>query len=338
MTPERNLITDVPGLRVGNAEDAHVMTGVTVLIPDAPTIAAVDVRGGGPGTRESTTLGLASTVPVIHGLVLSGGSAFGLSAATGAQTWLAKNGIGFEVGTARVPIVPQAILFDLLNGGDKAWSDTPPYEALAKDACEHAARDFAIGSYGAGFGASTATVRGGLGSASAHFEDDIWIGALVAANPVGCVTMGDGGQFWAAPFERDNEFGGLAMPPAWPDPTARPPLKSTNAGENTTLGVIATNAQLTKVEVHRLAIMAQAGLAHAIRPVHTPLDGDLVYGLATGASQSDIRSAWPPDRLAQLGARGAAVMARAIARGVYHAAPAPAGWRGPPAWQTMFGS
>ena len=140
----RNLITDVEGLKVGNVDDDQLRSGVTVLLPDEPCIAAVDVRGGGPGTRDTEALGLLGSVDHVHAVVLSGGSAFGLGAATGVQSYLRQRGIGFEIGNARVPIVPQAILFDLLNGGDKNWGDTPPYEAMARRACELAEVSFEL--------------------------------------------------------------------------------------------------------------------------------------------------------------------------------------------------
>ncbi len=342
MPKHSNLITDVAGLRVGNAHDDCAFSGVTVVLPDRPAVAALDIRGGGPGTRESDCIGLEGTVSEVHGLVLSGGSAFGLSAATGVQSWLAERKRGFDVGGIAIPIVPQAILFDMLNGGDKDWGPSPPYEHLGRTACDAAGHDFALGSVGAGFGATTASLRGGLGSASAHFEGDIWIGALVAVNAVGSTTIGETGAFWAAPFEVDGEYGGLVPQAPWPRPTDPPPLKGQpddngSAPENTTLGIVATNAQLTKAEAYRLAVMAQTGLARAIYPVHTPLDGDAVFALATGQSGEPRAAQWSPHRLARLGAVGGDVMARAIARGVYHAAPAPDRWRGPPAWKTKFG-
>jgi len=336
MPKPTNLITDVPGLRVGHAHDNQVCSGVTVVLPDQPAVAAVDIRGGGPGTRESDCIALESTVSEVHGLVLSGGSAFGLSAATGVQSWLVEHNRGFDIGGIAIPIVPQAILFDMLNGGDKNWGTSPPYEHLGRKACETAAVDCALGSVGAGFGATTADLRGGLGSASARFENDIWIGALVAVNAVGSVTVGNTGKFWAAPFEVDGEFGGFGAPTTWPKPGDAMHLKG-GAAENTTLGIVATNAHLTKTEAHRLAVMAQTGIARAIYPVHTPLDGDAVFALATGQSDAALAEDWTPNRLAMLGAMGADVMARAVARGVYYAAPTPEGWTGPPAWETKFG-
>ena len=309
----RNAITDVPGLRVGQAEDKAAWTGVTVVLPDNPAVAACDIRGGGPGTRETDLLAPSAMVERVHGICLSGGSAFGLDAASGVMEHLAGRGIGFPVGTARVPIVPAAILFDLLNGGDKAWT-TPPYRALAIQACEQASLDIAQGNAGAGYGAKAGRLKGGLGTASLRVGED-WVGALVAANPVGSVLHPGTLSFWAWPYEQLAELGGQVPPSipianlaAWTD-TALPQL-----GANTTLAVVATDAPLTKADAQRVAIMAQDGLARAIRPVHTPFDGDSVFTLSTGDG-----SGVDPYRLARLGQAAADCVARAVARGVYEA-------------------
>jgi D-aminopeptidase len=341
-----NSITDIPGLKVGNAHDATVCSGVTVLLPDMPCIAAVDVRGGAPGTRETDALGLAGSVDEVHAIVLSGGSAFGLAAASGVHAWLAARGVGFAVTTlspdnssrtARVPIVPSAILFDLLNGGDKGWGAHPPYDTLGRAACAAAATHCEVGSVGAGYGATTATLRGGLGTASAHLADGVIVGALVSVNPLGSVTVGTTGHFWAAPFERNGEYGGRRLPAhPWPDDALDIRLKGTSAlstaQQNTTIAVVATNVRLTRRDAHRLAVMAQTGLARAIYPVHTPLDGDVVFALSTGAmsAPSDAGS------LARLGAVAANTLARAVARGVYAACAVPPGWIGPPAYRSVF--
>jgi L-aminopeptidase/D-esterase-like protein len=250
------------------------------------------------------------------------------------QGWLATRGIGFEVAGACVPIVPQAILFDLANGGDKSGDLAAAYLRLGHAACETAAAEFPIGSVGAGHGATTATLRGGLGSASARLDDGTIVGALVAANPVGTVTVGDTQHFRAGAEEIGSEYGGHGLPQAWPDDAFAPRLKGEEAGQNTTIAVVATNARLDKRGCHRLAIMAQTGLARAIFPVHTPLDGDTVFALATG----DHPAAASPHRLARLGAAAALVLARAVARAVFEAAPAPPSWTGPPAYRTRFGS
>lgn len=339
-SPRRNLITDVPGILVGNAHDATLMSGVTVVRGEQPLIAAVDGRGGGIGTRETDALNLAGTVDEVHAVVLSGGSAFGLDAATGAQSWLHEHGVGFQVRTARIPIVPSAILFDLLNGGDKAWRRSPPYAALAYQATADAGPDFTIGSHGAGFGATTALQRGGLGSASEILPDGTVIGALAAVNPAGSVTIGKGPHFWAAPFEQNAEYGGLGHPPAFAGAQRHIHLKGAAGGdaeavhgEATLLAIVATSATLNRRQAQRLAIMAQTGLARAIYPVHTPLDGDVVFALATSATPTPD----PIAGLAQIGAAAANTLARAVARGVFAAAPSPDGWAGPPAWIEQFG-
>ena len=326
----RNLITDVEGVRVGHADDDKLGSGATVVLFDRPAVAAADLRGGGPGTRESALLDPAMTVERIDAIALAGGSAFGLDAASGVQAWLREQGRGFAVREARVPIVPAAILFDLLSGGDKNWGRYPPYRELGYAAIANAAADFALGSVGAGHGATTADLKGGLGSASAQTHDGVTVGALAAVNAAGSAVINGGPHFWAAPYERDGEFGARGMPPSMP-PQALAFKAKGHPGENTTLVVVATDATLTKAQTRRLAIMAQDGLARALRPVHTPLDGDIVFAAATGARTiSD-----PIHGLSMLGALAADVVARAIARGVYEARALP--FPGAlPSWRDRF--
>lgn len=313
MAVHRNLITDVPGVRVGNADDAKLASGVTAILFDTPAVASVDIRGGGPGTRETALLDPAMTVDRIDGIALSGGSAFGLDAATGVQAWLREQGRGYQVREAIVPIVPGAILFDLLNGGDKNWGRFPPYRDLAYAASASADVTFALGSVGAGLGATTVNLKGGLGSASAMHEG-ITVGAIAAVNAAGSVTLGDSAQFWAAPFEQNNEFGGRGFPQQVPADALVPRTKGAPAA-NTALAVVVTDAILTKAQAKRLAIMAQDGLARAIYPVHTPLDGDVVFAAATGVHPlTDPRIGFT-----QIGALAANVVARAVARAVYEA-------------------
>jgi D-aminopeptidase len=327
----RNLITDVPGLKVGHGTDAKLGSGSTVVIFDEPAVASIDVRGGGPGTRETALLDPAQTVEGIDAIALSGGSAFGLDAASGAQAWLKEQGRGFAVRTARVPIVPAAILFDLLSGGDKDWGRFPPYRELGYAATATAGADFALGSAGAGTGATTVNCKGGVGSASAQTPDGFIVGALAVVNAVGSVVIGNGPWFWAAPFERDGEFGGRGLPEKFP-PGALEPLTKGGAGQSTTLVVVATDATLTKAQAKRLAVMAQSGLSRAIYPVHTPLDGDVVFAAATGRRKlADAQMG-----LTRLGSIAANVVARAIARGVFEATAltVPGAVRG---WQDQFG-
>ena len=311
----RNAITDVPGLRVGNAEDYMVRSGVTLILPDAPTVAAVDARGGGTGTRDVELLGLDGTVEHVHALVLSGGSAFGLDAAGGVMSWLAQRGRGFSIGAAVVPIVPQAILFDLLNGGDKEWGPEPPYWSLGHRAVEAAGLDFKLGNAGAGLGAKAGALKGGLGTASVFVAElEVTVGALVAVNCVGDTLLPGTDTFFAWDMELNEEFGGRRPDTPFDPREVRVP-KAARAGENTTIAVIACDAILSKPQARRLAVMAQDGLSRAIRPAHTPLDGDTVFALATGGQAL----ADPVRDLALLGGHAANCLGRAIARGVYEA-------------------
>jgi D-aminopeptidase len=323
----RNLITDVSGLAVGNAQDEKLASGVTVVLSEAATTAAASVFGGGPGTREMDALGLEGLVGAADAIVLSGGSAFGLDAATGVQSFLRERGRGFAVRDARVPIVPQAILFDLLNGGDKSWGRHPPYRDLAYVAASSASPDFKQGSAGAGFGAIVAAgkgrvIRGGLGSVSERLSlraepgIEVTVGALAAVNVAGAVTVADTPHFWAAPFEQGNEFGGLGTPKQWPANAGEPQFKfPLPERSNTTLCVVATDAALSQPQCKRLAVMASAGMARAMFPVFTPFDGDVVFALATGR----VPLANPLAALPYIGAAAANCVARAIARGVYEA-------------------
>jgi L-aminopeptidase/D-esterase-like protein len=337
----RNRITDVPGIRIGQAEDRRAWTGTTVVLPEAPVVAGVDVRGGAPGTRETDALDPTCLVEHIHAVVLSGGSAFGLDAAGAVAVRLASRGIGFRFGNARVPVVPSAILFDLLNGGDKGWGEAPPYRglglaALAAAEAEEAPGGFALGNAGAGYGAKAGRLKGGLGSASlvldGRAENGLAVGALVAANPsaIASVVMPGTNCFWAWALERDGEFGGVRPPADFvlPIEDEFPADPTAAVGGNTTIAVVATDAALDKAEAQRLAIMAHDGLARAIRPAHTPFDGDTVFALATGARPLGANRPWG---LARLGAAAADCLARAIARAIYEAEPLGA-W---PAWRDL---
>jgi L-aminopeptidase/D-esterase-like protein len=314
----RNLITDVPGVKVGHAGDVRLGSGVTAIVFDEPAVGSIDLRGGGPGTRETALLDPAQTVEGIDAIALAGGSAFGLDAASGVQAWLKEQNRGFPVRSARVPIVPAAILFDLLSGGDKEWGRYPPYRELGYAATAAAGLDFALGSVGAGTGATTVNCKGGIGSASAQSADGHVIGAIAAVNAAGSVLVDRGPWFWAAPYEQNGEFGGRGLPPAFPAAALAPRTKG-NARENTTLVVVATDAVLTKAQAKRLAVMAQSGLSRAIYPVHTPLDGDALFAVSTGRRPL----ADPLFALTALGALAANVVARAIARGVFAAAALP---------------
>ncbi|KQU75482.1 peptidase T4 [Aminobacter sp. DSM 101952] len=317
-----SLITDVAGLRVGNAADGKAKSGVTVVLCDTPATAAVQVLGGAPGTRETDLLDAHNTVETVNAIALAGGSAFGLDAASGVQAALRERGIGFAVRDQIIPIMPAAILFDMLNGGDKDWGRYPPYRELGYDAAQAAGREFALGTIGAGTGALTAGLKGGLGSASTVLPNGVTVGALVAVNATGSVTVGRSRHFWAAPFELDAEFGGLGYPSPMPADASRVFKKyeeENSAMANTTIAIVATDAVLTKAAAKRLAIAAHDGFTRAIWPVHTPFDGDLVFALATGASGIEVGQADVVDFYAA----AASTMARAIARGVQAASAAP---------------
>jgi L-aminopeptidase/D-esterase-like protein len=313
-----NLITDVPGLRVGQAEDARVITGVTVIVADAPAVCAVDVRGGGPGTRETDLLTAEAMVEGVDAITLSGGSVYGLGAADGVVAWLASQGRGFTFKGVGVtaPIVPGAILFDLANGGDKAWGLEPPYRRLGIEAVKSAGLDFILGAHGAGVGASAGAFQGGVGSASISTPDGIIVGAVVAVNSFGSVVGADG-RFFAGSSEIGAEFGGLGpstaavKPDLWPFSKTDPQPRG-----NTTIACVATNVVLTKGEAKRVAIMAQDGLARAIRPLHAPVDGDVVFALSTGeAPMAEPKSF----TLSRIGTLAADTLARAVARAVFEA-------------------
>jgi L-aminopeptidase/D-esterase-like protein len=330
----KNLLTDISGVRVGHADDARLASGVTAVLFDKPAVAAIDVRGGGPGTREEAALRPESTLEAVDGFALSGGSALGLDAAGGVQAWLAEQGRGFKIRDAVIPIVPGAICFDLLNGGDKAWGRFPPYRDLGYAAAVAAGSDFALGSVGAGLGATTANFKGGLGSASARTGSGAMVAALVVVNAVGSVTIGDGPWFWAAPFEVGGEFGGRGQPAAFTPEMLAMRLKGAPVGssvENTTIAVVVTDATLTKAQAKRFAMIAQTGMARAIYPVHAPLDGDAVFAAATCEKPID-----PVYGLTELGAAAANALSRAIARGVFMATALP--FPGAlPAWKDRYG-
>lgn len=321
----RNLITDVPGLRVGQAQDAAARTGVTVILPDERAVAACDVRGGGPGTRETDALSPENLVDAIDAIVLSGGSVYGLAAADGVVSWLGARGRGYGLiarpGVPPSPVVPGAILYDVANGGDRTWGEDPPYRELGKAAVAAADLDFQLGTAGAGTGAMAGTLKGGTGSASVIAADGITVGAIVCVNSWGSVVAPGGRTFWATPFELNGEFGGLsseglrARPDDWGlakvDPAAR---------MNTTIACVATDVALTPAQAKRVAVMAQDGLAQAIRPIHAPFDGDVVFALSTARrplAEGDNFT------LARIGALAADTLARAVARAVYEATPWP---------------
>ena len=312
-----NLITDIAGVRVGNAAAEKLASGVTAILVERPNVASVSARGGAPGHRDVTLLEPEMTVEGIDAVVLAGGSAFGLDAAGGVMAVLREQGIGFPVGHTSVPIVVSAIVFDLLNGGDKSWGEVSPYARLGREAVLAAGGGrFELGTTGGGYGATTATLKGGLGSASAQTSGGHTVGAIVVVNAIGSATIGEGPHFWSAAVERNAEFGGLGYPDRiGPGDLALRLKGGPQPPPSTTVALVATDAILTKAEAKRLAIMADDGLARAVRPAHAPMDGDTVFTVATqrrpllGGSVA----------LTELGLVAADCLARAIARGIYEA-------------------
>lgn len=315
----RNLITDVDGILIGNADDPDARTGVTVILPDRPVVAAVDVRGGGPGTRETDALDPSCLVERIHALCLSGGSVFGLDAPSGVVSWMSAQGRGLSIGPLAIPVVPAAILFDLMNGGNKQWGNVPPYRSLGWEACENAAAGFKLGNIGAGLGATAGDLKGGLGSASALTDDGLQVGAIAAVNPNGSVVMPDSDAFWAWPFEQEGELGGQSPPVGRTHDLELDIPGAGFPGTNTTLVVVATNLAIDRAAARRIAIMAHDGIARAVRPVHTPFDGDTVFVISTGAKPIQGGADAVPGALSRLGSLAADCVTRAIARGVYAA-------------------
>jgi D-aminopeptidase len=333
----RNLITDVPGVLVGNAHDARAATGATVAMFDHSTTVGAITLGGAPADRNVTMLEPEMTRGLVDAVVLSGGSVFGLDAAGGATSVLSQQGKGAQFGGIVVPVAVQAILFDLMNGGEKDWlkhpaMHRPPYWDLGRDAALAAAPDFALGTVGAGYGATTANLKGGLGSASMRTRNGFTVGALAAVNAIGMATIGDSPHFWSGAYEQGAEFGGKGWPATVPQAALDIRFKGQPVEATaTTIALVATDAKLTKAECKRLAIMANDGLGRALRPVHAPSDGDTVFAAATAR----VTTAMDPMLLTELGAAAADCLARAVARGVYEAKALPYP-KAVPDWKQRF--
>ena len=326
-TGPTNLLTDVLGITVGHANDARIATGVTVALFEPDAVAAVAITGGAPAGRDQECLSPDAEIASVHALVFAGGSGFGLDASTGAQAWLRERGRGVGFGRTIIPIAPGAICFDLMNGGDKNWGRFPPYRDLAYAACEAASADVALGSVGAGFGATTVDLKGGIGSASAVLSTGATVSALVVVNAIGSAVICGGPNFWAAPWEISDEFGGLGVP-AKPDTRLRWKGDGQTA---TTIGMVATDVTLTKVQARRLAIAASGGLSKGLRLASAIFDGDTVFAASTGK-----RPLGGAAEMIELCALASDTLARAIARGVYEATALP--YAGAvPAWRDRFG-
>jgi L-aminopeptidase/D-esterase-like protein len=302
MTARRS-ITDVQGVLVGQRHDAQALTGVSVVVTPDGAVGAVDVRGGAPGTRETDLLAAPNTVQQVHAVALCGGSAFGLAAADGVMRRLEEQGVGFAVGPVRVPIVPAAVIFDLLVGR----SDVRPDAPMGYAACAEASTAPPLeGSVGAGCGASVGKVggaltamRGGVGTWSVELPGGVTVGALVVVNAFGDV-YDRGGRLIAGARSGGQIVGS--------DMYLRGAPAAGQQGANTTIAVVATDAPLSRAELQRVAMMAHDGMARAIRPIHTPFDGDTVFALATGRGE--------PAPLMMIGAAAADVLATAIERAV----------------------
>ncbi len=315
---ENNLITDVDGILVGNAENEIVGTGTTVLIPPEGSTASADVRGGAPGTREVGALNPYNLVDTIDAIVLSGGSTWGLDAASSVANFIGKTGRGFKSGNdvKNVPMVPGAILFDLNNGGNKDWGDESPYHKLGVEASQKASQKFDLGNVGAGFGAKAGSLKGGLGSASVENKFGLKIGGLFAVNSFGSVVNSDTGQFWGASDELNNEFGNKGAPQEHPtDVLAGSAIGHALEKNNTTIGIVATNAKLDSKTAKRIAIMSHTGMSRAIRPIHTPVDGDVIFVVSTNTYDKELSYR----EINEIGELGARVCCRSISRAVYEA-------------------
>jgi L-aminopeptidase/D-esterase-like protein len=315
-----NTITDIPGLSVGHAQDEQALTGCTVVLCENGAIGGVDQRGGAPGTRETDAMHPMHLVNEVHAVVLAGGSAFGLDAATGVVRYLEERGVGFDVRVARVPIVPAAILFDLAIGE----SGVRPDADMGYQACLNASTDPpAEGNIGAGTGATVGKILGlagamktGIGTASLEIGSGVIVGAIVAVNVFGDVIDPETGQIVAGARVVQKGPIKVGKGPYFADTLCvmesliGRTMLGFAARENTAIGIVATNAKLNKEQINKVAQMAQDGLARTVRPAHTMLDGDTIFALATGDKKADVNI---------VGAFGAQVFAQAVLRAVWTA-------------------
>lgn len=324
-----NCLTDVPGLLVGHHDSPQAVCGVSVVLCPQGAVAGVDVRGSSPATRETDLLNPVNLVQRVQAVVLSGGSVYGLACAQGVVEWLASQGLGFDLGQGQVaPIVPAAALYDLGRGPDFVPAMGPQWGRLACQATQ--AGPFAQGNAGAGMGAVSGGLKGGLGSASLVLDSGLTVAALAVVNSLGSVLEPASGLAWEARLELAEELGPWARVPV-----NLPAAPGGGQGRHTTIGVVATDAALGKAQATKLAQMAQDGLGRAIRPAHTMFDGDAIFALATGqrplpGQQGFFDVAQAAD-LNELGAAAADCFARAVLRGVMAAQ----GLAGFPAWRDL---
>ena len=342
----KNLITDVSGVQVGHAEDYKIGTGVTVITGDNPFSAAVDVRGGGPGTRETDMLSLENSIGRADAIVLSGGSAYGLDASSEIQDLLRDDGKGYQLGKAIIPLVPSAVIFDL-NINDNPHVNKighrSPWRNLANQAYKSCSNNFLLGSYGAGCGATTATLKGGQGSSSWKQKysngQEYTVGAIVINNAVGNPLLNKGPCFLSGYLEINKEFGGYGTSNENFDHVIRSKRLPRSIGiadtfnqisSNTVIGVVATDAPLSRINLKRLAIMAHDGIAKSLSPAHTPMDGDTIFAIST---HQNNKSELDNIDILAMGSRISDCVARACNRAVYEAVST---IKSKPTWKELF--
>jgi L-aminopeptidase/D-esterase-like protein len=326
----RNLITDVPGVLVGNAADVGVGSGATTVIFEEPVVASSLVIGRASAGYDLGSQDLEATQDYVDAVVLSGGAVYGRDAAAGVRAWLREQGRGTAIRSVRVPIVWGASCSDLHNGGNKHWDRYSPYRELGYTAAGTAGAHFALGTTGGGYGATTFDLKGGLGSASVVTSSGFVVAALVVVNPIGSAVVAGGPHFWAAPFEEDNEFGGLRFPPRINTKQSRPQWKP-GPDLGSTLAVVATDATLDKEGCRKMAVSAYGGLAKAMTLAHALMDGDTVFAAAT-ARKPLVN---PMTDIIELCAASSSCLARAVARGVYEATALPYP-NSPVSWRDVF--
>ena len=344
----KNLITDVSGVQVGHAEDYKIGTGVTVITGDNPFSAAVDVRGGGPGTRETDMLSLENSIGRADAIVLSGGSAYGLDASSEIQDLLRDDGKGYQLGKAIIPLVPSAVIFDLNindNPHVNKLGHRSPWRNLANQAYKSCSNNFLLGSYGAGCGATTATLKGGQGSSSWKQKysngQEYTVGAIVINNAVGNPLLNKGPCFLSGYLEINKEFGGYGTSNENFDHVIRSKRLPRSIGiadtfnqisSNTVIGVVATDAPLSRINLKRLAIMAHDGIAKSLSPAHTPMDGDTIFAIST---HQNNKSELDNIDILAMGSRISDCVARACNRAVYEAVST---IKSKPTWKELFRS
>ncbi len=333
----KNLITDIEGILVGCAEDHRFSTGVTVLSGPSPFTAAVDIRGGGAGTRETDILKLESSIGRIDAIVLSGGSAFGLDASSEVQKLLLEDGKGYKVKDHYIPLVSSAVIFDLIKPDNYWENDVSIWKNLANKAYRNLSENFLIGSVGAGYGANTATVKGGQGSASSEVElssgKKIKVGSLVINNAVGNPLLNNGPNFLSGYLEVNNELGGLAFTKEKYDGKIRAKRISNDFEQlNTVIGIVATDAPLNRIQLKRMAIMCHGSISRSIHPSHTPMDGDTIFAISTSNKSYYLSEEISKLDLTIINTIASDTFSRACNRAIFEAK----NIGGKPSWKDLF--